>query len=139
MTGTDGEAKIANVYMKFIKDTSSATSAFRAGEVDMLSSVATNDVATLEQSADITIKKRTQLNIFEGTFNLREGSKFLDSDLRHAVLYAINQDDFLAYNNNLVNKGYSSITAIIESDNVLVQDLNKSAEYLAKYQAKAAK
>ena len=55
MAGTENEAKISNVTIKFIKDTSSAASEFRSGGIDIMDSVATNDVATLEENKDFTV------------------------------------------------------------------------------------
>ena len=62
-----------------------------------------------------------------------EGALFTDENLRKAVLYAINQEDYIAYNNGLVGNLYSSYSTIIKTDNKLVQDLEKSAEYLKAY------
>ncbi len=128
--------KISNIYMKFIKDTTAATSAFRSGDVDLLGSVPTNDVATLEKDAKYTVMKRSSNGVTYAYFNLREGSKFNDVDLRKAVLYAINQEDFIAYNAGLVMPVYSTVGTLITTENVHAQDLVKSNEHLAAFQAK---
>lgn len=128
--------RIANIYMKFIKDTTSATSAFRAGEVDLLGSVSATDVDVVESDSKFTVMKRSSNGVSYCIPNLREGSKLNDKDLRLAILYAINQDDFIAYNNGYVNPVYSTVSTLIETGNVHKQDLAKSAEHLAAYQAK---
>lgn len=128
--------RIANIYMKFIKDTTSATSAFRAGEVDLLGSVSATDVDVVEADSKLTVMKRSSNSVSYCIPNLREGSKLNDKDLRLAILYAINQDDFIAYNNGYVMPVYSTVGTLIETGNVLTQDLAKSAEHLAAYQAK---
>ncbi len=127
---------INSIYMKFIKDTTSATSAFRAGEVDLLGSVGTSDVETLQADSKFTVMSRASNGVTYAYFNLREGNKYQDEDLRKAVLYAINQQDFIDYNNGLVMPVYSTVGTLVETGNVLVQDLAKSNEYLAAYQAK---
>ena len=128
--------RIANIYMKFIKDTTSATSAFRAGEVDLLGSVSATDVDVVEADSKLTVMKRSSNSVSYCIPNLREGSKLNDKDLRLAILKAINQDDFIAYNNGYVMPVYSTVGTLIETGNVLTQDLAKSAEHLAAYQAK---
>lgn len=131
--------KITNMYMKFIKDATAATSAFRAGEIDILGSVAATDVDVVEADSKFTVMKRSSNGVTYMHFNQMEGSKMNNVNLRKAVLYAINQEDFIAYNNGYVNPVYSTVGTIIETGNVHVHDLAKSAEYLAAYQAEANK
>ena len=120
--------------MKFIKDASSATSAFRAGEVDILGSVATTDVATVEADARNTVLKRSSNGVTYAVFNLQEGSKMRDVNLRKAVMYAINQEDFVMYNEGYVMPVYSTVGTLVETGNVLKQDLVAANKYLATYQ-----
>ncbi len=127
---------VSKIYMKFIKDTAAATSAFRAGEIDILGSVPTNDVATLEKDAKFTVLKRSSNGVTYAYFNLREGSKFNDADLRKAVLYAVNQQDFIDYNSGLVMPVYSTVGTLVNTGNVHTHDLVKANEHLAAYQAK---
>lgn len=127
--------RIKNIYMKFIKDTTSATSSFRAGEVDLLGSVSATDVDVVEADSKFTVMKKASNGVTYAIPNLREGSKLNNTDLRLAILYAINQDDFIAFNNGYVNPVYSTVGTLIETGNVLKQDLTKSAEHLAAYQA----
>lgn len=129
--------KITNMYMKFIKDNTAATSAFRAGEIDILGSVAATDVDVVEADSKFTVMKRSSNGVTYMHFNQMEGSKMNNVNLRKAVLYAINQEDFIAYNNGYVNPVYSTVGTIIETGNVHTHDLAKSAEYLAAYQAEA--
>ncbi len=126
---------IKTIYMKFIKDTTSATSAFRAGEVDILGSVAATDVEVVESDATNTVLKRSSNGVTYAVFNMREGSKMCNVDLRKAVMYAIDQNDFIAYNNGYVMPVYSTVGTLVETGNVLTKDLVKSNEHLAAYQA----
>ena len=122
---------IKYIYMKFIKDTTSATSAFRAGEVDILGSVNANDVATVESDAKFTVLKRQSNGVTYAVFNLLEGSKMRDVNMRKAVMYAINQEDFVAYNDGYVMPVYSTVGTLVETGNVHAQDLEKSNHHLA--------
>lgn len=132
MAGTEHEPKIANVAQKFYKDTTSAGTGFRSGEIDIMDSCNTNDVATFE-SEGYKVFVYTRHAATYADFNLDESSVMSDINARKAVLYAINQEDFIAYNNELVDNLYSSFSTIIKTDNVLTQDLEKSAEYLKAY------
>lgn len=134
MAGTENEAKISNVTIKFIKDTSSAASEFRSGGIDIMDSVATNDVATLEENKDFTVFKYVRHATTFCEFNMKNGNKFENIDLRKAVLYAINQEEYIAYNNGLVGPLYSSFSTLIDTGNKLEFNAEKSAEHLAAYQ-----
>lgn len=135
--GTKEEPKIVNMKIKFIKDNDSALAAFRAGEIDTLGSVAEDKIQLIENDPNFKVQKRTSNGVSYLGFNLREGSKFKDVDLRKAVLYAVNQDDYIATFNGLKNRCYSTVSTIIDTGNVLTQDLVKSNSHLAAYQAKA--
>ncbi len=128
---------IKSIYMKFIKDTTSATSAFRSGEVDILGSVATTDVEVVESDARNTVLKRSSNGVTYAVFNLQEGSKMRDVNLRKAVLASIDQNDFIAYNSGYVMQCYSTLGTLIETGNVLTQDLVAANKYLATYQGLA--
>lgn len=140
MAGTDHEAKISNIQLKFVKDATAAGTAFRAGEIDIMDSFNTNDYATLTENKDYKVYKYTRHAATYCDINMNpEKSEFADVDLRKAVLYAVNQDDFVAYNNDLVGYAYSSFSTLINTGKKLEFDLTKSQEHLAAYQAKQAK
>jgi len=126
---------IKTIYMKFILDTTAATSAFRAGEVDILGSVAATDIEVVESDSTNTVLKRSSNGVTYCYINLMEGHKMNNVDLRKAVLYAIDQNDFVLYNNGYVMPVYSTVGTLVETGNVLTQDLVKSNEHLAAYQA----
>ncbi len=132
MAGTEHEPKITYVAQKFYKDATSAGTGFRSGEIDIMDSCNTNDVATFELEGYKVFNYIRHATTY-AEFNMDEGSIMSDINLRKAVLYAINQEDFITYNNGLVGNLYSSFSTLIKTDNVLKQDLEKSAEYLQKY------
>lgn len=135
--GTAEEPKIVNMKIKFIKDNDSALSAFRAGELDMLSAVTEDKIQLLESDANFKVQKRSSNGVTYLAFNLHDGNKFQDADLRKAVLYSINQDDYIAVFNGLKNRCYSTLSTIVDTGNVLTQDLATASKHLATYQAKA--
>ncbi len=140
--GEEDVATIKNTYIKFIMDQTAATSAFRAGEIDVLSSVNANDVATLQADDKFEVRIKDANSTYYCYVNMTEGSKFQNVDLRKAVLYAINQEDFVAYKDGMVNPVYSVVDTFLHGgDNgprVLEQDLVKSNAHLAAYQATLA-
>lgn len=139
MVGTENEPKIQSIIYKFIKDNDSTLSAFRAGEIDMMGVIPEDKMSVIESDPKYTVQKRSSNGVSYAAFNLREGSKFKDVDLRKAVMFAIAQEDYIAVFNGLKNKCYSTVSTIIDTGNELVQDLAQSNEHLAAYQAKAAK
>ncbi len=137
LTGSEFEPKIEHITYKFIKDSTGAVSAFRSGEIDVLPFVDETGVEVLSSNSNFTVETRTSNGVAYAEFNMREGSKFTDKDLRLAVLYAINQNDYIAVHKNLKSPCYSTISTLIDTGNVHKQDLAKSAEHLAAYQAKS--
>ena len=132
---------IKTYYLKFIMDPAAAASAFRAGEIDVLSSVDANMVATLQADEKFEVRIKDANSTYYCYVNMREGSKFQNVDLRKAVLYAINQQDFVDYKDGMVNKVYSVVDTFLhggDTPRVLEQDLVKANKHLAAYQATLA-
>lgn len=139
MAGTEHEPKIKNIAIKFIKDQTAATSAFRANEIDILDAVNSNDVATLEENKDYKVFKYVRHSANYCDMNMKDGNVLANEDLRKAVFYAINQEELVAYHNEMVMPLYSTFSTLIDTGNKQKQDLEKSAEYLKKYQEAAKK
>ena len=132
MAGTEYAPKIQNVGMKFYKDVAAAGTAFRSGEIDIMDSCNTNDVQTFKNEG-FTVFEYVRHATTYAEFNMDEGKPMADINLRKAVLYAINQEDFVAYSEGIYGQLYSSFSTLINTGNVLKQDLEKSAEYLKLY------
>lgn len=137
MAGTEYEPKIKNVGIKFIKDSTAATSAFRANEIDILDSVNSNDVATLEENSEYTVYKYVRHATTYCELNMKDGNPLADINLRKAVSYATNQEEFITYHNGIVMPLYSTFSTIIDTGNEHEFSLEKSAECLKKYQESA--
>lgn len=133
---------IETYYLKFIADTTAATSAFRAGEIDVLSSVDANMVTTLQADEKFEVRIKDANSTYYCYINMREGSKFNNVDLRKAVLYSINQQDFVDYKDGMVNKVYSVVDTFLhggeDGPRVLEQDLVKANQHLYNYQQSIA-
>lgn len=132
MAGTENEPIINNMGIKFYKDNTSAASGFRSGEIDIMSGVNTNDVKTLQDEGyEVVTYLRHATTYCE--FNMDADHIFSDLNARKAVFHAINQDEYIAYNNNLVGYLYSSFSTLIDTGNKVEFNLEKSAEYLKAY------
>ena len=132
MAGSENEPLINNMGIKFYKDTTSAASGFRSGEIDIMSGVNTNDVQTLkDEGYEVVTYLRHATTYCE--FNMDADHIFSDLNARKDVMHAINQDEFIAYNNNLVGYLYSSFSTLIDTGNKMEFNLEKSAEYLKAY------
>ena len=118
--------------IKFYKDTTSAATGFRSGEIDVMHGLNTNDVQTLEDEG-YTVAKYLRHATTYCEFNMDEGKIFSDINARKAVFHAINQDEYIAYNNDLVGYLYSSFSTLIDTGNKVEFNLEKSAEYLKAY------
>ena len=132
MAGTENEPLISNMGIKFYKDNTSAASGFRSGEIDIMSGMSTNDVQTLkDEGYEVVTYLRHATTYCE--FNMDADHIFSDINARKAVMHAINQDEFIAYNNDLVGYLYSSFSTLIDTGNKMEFNLEKSAEYLKAY------
>lgn len=139
--GQEDTPAIETYYLKFIADATAAASAFRAGEIDVLSSVDANMVGTLQADDKFEVRIKDANSTYYCYINMREGSKFNNVDLRKAVLYSINQQDFVDYKDGMVNKVYSVVDTFLhggDTPRVLEQDLVKANKHLAAYQATLA-
>ena len=139
--GQEDTPAIETYYLKFIMDPAAAAAAFRAGEIDVLSSVDANMVGTLQADEKFEVRIKDANSTYYCYINMREGSKFNNVDLRKAVLYSINQQDFVDYKDGMVNKVYSVVDTFLhggDTPRVLEQDLVKANKHLAAYQATLA-
>ena len=68
-------------------------------------------------------------------FNTSNRDVAKSDDLRKAVLYSINQDEFLQFYNNKKIKAVSTVSPIVKTGNELTADPAKVKEYLDKYNA----
>ncbi len=138
MPGTEDAPRIQTIVYKFIKDNTSALASFRSGEVDLLPFVDTTSVELLEGEEGVEVMQRSSNGVSYCYFNLAEGRETTNQDLRLAVLNSIDQNAFIAVNNGLLNPAYSTLSTIIDTGNVLVQDLETSKTHFDAYLATTA-
>lgn len=131
MVGTENEPKIQTIKVKFIKDQDSSLSALRSGEIDVLYSVPVDKMDLVKDDAKLELQEVQSNGVQYMLFNMAEGSVTADENVRKAILYTINQDEFLAVYNQKVFKAYSTLSPLVQTGNELKADSEKVKELLS--------
>lgn len=131
--GTENEPLINNISVRFIQDNDSALAALRNGEIDVLQSVPETKIDIVEGDSNLTLKTADSNAVSYALFNPsgREVSK--SADLRKAVLYSINQDEFISYYQGNKLKAVSTVSPLVKTGLELVADPEKTKEFLNAY------
>lgn len=132
-TGSDFEPKISNITVRFIDDSDSALSALRNGEIHLFNGVPETKYDLVEADDNLLLQKSDSNAVTYLQFNTagREVSK--SENLRKAVLFSINQDEFLNYYQGNKKKAYSTVSPLVDTGNELVADSDKVKEFLKAY------
>ena len=132
--GTD-DAPLANtINVRFIQDNDSALSALRNGEIDVLQSVPETKLDIVEGDENLTLKTADSNAVTYLQMNLkgdRDVSK--SADLRKAILYSINQDEFISYYQGNKKPAVSTVSPLINTGLKLEADAAKVKEFLQAY------
>jgi peptide/nickel transport system substrate-binding protein len=134
-TGSEFEPKIANVTVRFIEDADSALSALRNGEIHLFNGVPETKYELVENDDKLVLQKNDSNAVAYLLFNTSDRDVAKSENLRKAVLYSINQDEFLNFYQGNKKKAYSTVSPLVETGNELVADPAKVKEFLAGYQA----
>jgi peptide/nickel transport system substrate-binding protein len=137
MNGTENEPKISKVVVRFIKDTDSALSALRSGEIHALSAVPETKLELVTNDKKLKLLGMESNGVSYLLFNLENREVSKSEDLRKAVLYAINQDEIIKFYNNKKFKAVSTLSPLVKTGLELKADANKVKEYLNKYRGAA--
>ncbi|MGN7388925.1 ABC transporter substrate-binding protein [Sporosarcina sp. SAFN-015] len=129
------EPKIANVTVRFIEDADSALSALRNGEIHLFNGVPETKYELVENDDKLVLQKNDSNAVTYLLFNGSDRDVAKSENLRKAVLYSINQDEFLNFYQGNKKKAYSTVSPLVETGNELVADPAKVKEFLAAYQA----
>ena len=133
MTGTEHEANIANVTVRFIADLDSALSSLRSGEIHLLYGLDETKYDIVEGEEALALQSIPSNGVAYMLFNTSGRDVSDSADLRKAVLYAINQDEInAAYAGNKL-KAYSTVSPLVETGNELVADPAKVEEFYQNY------
>lgn len=133
--GTEAAAKIDQVTVRFIGDSSSSLSALRAGEVDLLYGLSEVNYPIVENEPSLALQSIPSNGVTYMLFNVNTpGRPVSDSvDLRKAILYAVNQEEINAAYQGLKLPAFSTLTPLVETGNTLVADPAKVEEFKTNY------
>ena len=135
MKGTEHEAKISNIKLRFIKDIDSSISALRNGEIYVLYSVPENKQDVVESDSKLKLQSMESNGVTYLLFNTENREVAKSEDLRKAVLYSINQEEIISYYQGKKIKAVSTVSPIVKTGNELKADQAKAKEFLEKYQS----
>lgn len=135
MTGTENEAKISNVTVRFIQDPDSALSALRNGEIHIFNGVPETKYDLVEGDSKLALQKNDSNAVSYLLFNTQNREVSNSEDLRKAILYSINQDEILNYYQGNKNKAVSTVSPLVDTGNEVVADPAKVKEFLEAYRA----
>ncbi|MEW5569958.1 ABC transporter substrate-binding protein [Rossellomorea marisflavi] len=134
MKGTENEAKISNINVRFIAEADSALSALRNGEIHFYYGVPETKYETVEKDDKLKLQRIESNGVSYLLFNSKGRDVSKSDDLRKAVLYSINQDEFIDYYQGNKIKAVSTVSPLVNTGNELKADSDKVKEFLKKYQ-----
>lgn len=134
MTGTKHEPKISNVTMRFIKDPDSTLAALRNNEIHLFYAVPETKYDVVESDSKLSLQSIESNAVSYLLFNTKNREVSESEELRKAILYTINQDDFISFYKGNKTKAFSTLSPIVKTGNELVADPAKAKEFLNKYQ-----
>ncbi|MEK8128232.1 ABC transporter substrate-binding protein [Paenibacillus filicis] len=135
LKGTKHEPKIDTVKVRFIKDTDSALSALRSGEIHLFYGVPETKFDIVKSDAKLKLQTTESNAVSYLLFNTKNRDVAKSDDLRKAVLYSINQDEFLQFYKNNKIKAVSTVSPLVKTGNELKADKAKAKEFLDKFRA----
>ncbi|MFD1926748.1 ABC transporter substrate-binding protein [Sporosarcina siberiensis] len=135
MVGTKHEPRVSEVTMRFIKDADSSLAALRNSEIDLFYAVPETKFDVIEADEKLVLQKVASNAVTYLLFNTANKDVAESEDLRKAILYSINQEDFITFYQGNKIKAFSTLSPLVETGNVLEADAAKAKEYLDKYKA----
>lgn len=131
--GSEYEPKIAKINVRFIADIDSALSALRNGEIHILQSVPETKLDIVKSDSKLTLHTADSNAVSYLQLNT-SGRAVSDSvDLRKAILYSINQDEFINYYQGNKKPAVSTVSPLVNTGLKLEADSAKVQEYLKVY------
>ncbi|MBS4197791.1 ABC transporter substrate-binding protein [Lederbergia citri] len=134
MKGTNFEPRISQVTVRFIENPDSSLSALRNGEIYLFNGVPETKYDLVEGDGKLVLQKNKSNAVSYLLFNTSNREVAKSEDLRKAVLYSINQEEFINFYQGNKMKASSTVSPLVQTGNELVADSAKVKEYLAKYQ-----
>ncbi|MFD2114532.1 ABC transporter substrate-binding protein [Paenibacillus yanchengensis] len=135
MKETKHDPKISNIKIRFIKDMDSGLSALRSGEIDLYYGLTENKYDVIKADSKLELQAIPSNAVSYLRFNTANRPVAESVDLRKAVLYSINQDEFLTFYGGNKIKAVSTLSPLVNTGLDLKADAAKVKEHLAAYKA----
>ncbi|MGG0027290.1 ABC transporter substrate-binding protein [Bacillus safensis subsp. osmophilus] len=134
MKGTENEPNISQVTVRFIENPDSALSALRNGEIHIFNGIPETKYDVVEKDSKLALQKNQSNAVAYLLFNTSKREVAKSEDLRKAILYSINQEEFVNFYQGHKNKASSTVSPLVETKNELKPDAEKVKGYLKTYQ-----
>lgn len=125
---------IKTLNIKFIRDLDASVSALRSGDIYVLYDIIPDKLKVIEFDSNLLLQKIPSNALIFAFVNMTEGHITSDVNIRKAILYSIDQNAFIAVNDNYGYRAYTTISPLIDTGNILNQDRDKVKEYLKAYE-----
>mgnify|MGYP001185094058 CR=1 FL=1 len=136
MKGTKHEPRIKQIRVRFISDADSTLSALRSGEIHLFYGVPETKYDIVKNDSKLKLQTMPSNAVTYLLFNIHN-REVANESLRKAILYAINQDEFLQFYNQNKLKAFSTLSPLVDTGNELKADPAKVQEFLNQYKAEA--
>ncbi|WP_144471317.1 ABC transporter substrate-binding protein [Bacillus safensis] len=134
MKGTENEPNISQVTVRFIENPDSALSALRNGEIHIFNGIPETKYDVVEKDSKLALQKNQSNAVAYLLFNTSKREVAKSEELRKAILYSINQEEFVNFYQGHKNKASSTVSPLVETKNELKPDAEKVKGYLKTYQ-----
>ncbi|HHU18882.1 MAG TPA: hypothetical protein GXZ58_01285 [Bacilli bacterium] len=130
MVGSDYEPRITEVIVKFIQDPETALSALRNNEIHVYNGVAENRYDIVHEDERLTLQQNESNAVAYLNFNMDGREVSTNTALRQAVLYSINQDEFISFYQGNKMPAISTVSPLVNTGLTLEADPAKVKELL---------
>lgn len=125
---------IKTLSIKFIRDLDASVLALRSGDIYILYDIIPDKLKVIESDSNLILQKVPSNALIFAFLNMNDGHITSNVNIRKALLYSIDQNAFIAVNDNYGYRAYTTISPLIDTGNILNQDKDKVKEYLKAYE-----
>lgn len=140
MPESENAAEIENVTVRFIGDMDSALSALRSEEIHLLYGLSETQYEVVEGEESLELQtgpsNAVEYLIINTTNEDRKTAQ--SEDLRKAILYSINQDDFIQSYDGQKEKAFTPVSPLVDTGNELEADSDLVQDHLSNYLEQSA-
>lgn len=133
MPGTENEAKVSEVVVKFIQDADSALSALRNGEIHILNGVPETKYDLVNGDEKLKLQQNKSNGVSYLSFNMNGREVSNSAALRKSILYSVNQEEFISFYQGNKMKAVSTVSPLVNTGLEVVADSAKAKEFLNEY------